>query len=345
MRTFSGSKGFGVDRFSGIYIWILFVVVFGALSPDLFLNSTTLRSVATEQAVVAMLGLALVAPLACGVFDLSIGAHVTLSAVLVSMMQERYGFGMWEAIAITLTCGILIGTINGFIVVYLKVSSFIGTLGVGTILAAVQTIATNNLEPLPPTSRSWSLLTQHTVLGFPMVVWYLLVLAVVLWWLLEVKPFGRYVYAVGGNAEAARLSGLRVDRYTWLSFILCGAITSLAGVFYASLVGPSLTFGSSLLLPAFAAAFLGFTQIRPGRFNVWGTVIAVYVLATGVRGLQMLTSVQWLNDMFNGVALILAVAFAGWRQRARLTRKPPEAPPVAADDAAGSRPDVGAHIH
>lgn len=317
---------FGIERFSGLYIWALFIVVFGALNPDLFLTSNTLHSVAAEQAIVAMLGLAILIPLACGSFDLSIGANINLSAVLVTLLQVRWNFDMWTAIAITVIVGILIGVLNGFIVVVLQVSSFIGTLGVATVLVAVQTIVTNNLEPSPVISDTWSNLTQQKLFGFQMVFWYLILLAVALWWVLEHMPLGRYIYAVGGNPEAARLSGVRTGKYTWISMIMCGGIASIAGVLYASAVGPSLTFGNSMLLPAFAAAFLGFTQIRPGRFNVWGTVIAVYVLATGVRGIQYMTSVQWLNDMFNGLALILAVAFAGWRQRARLTKKPKNSP-------------------
>jgi ribose transport system permease protein len=92
--------------------------------------------------------------------------------------------------------------------------------------------------------------------------------------------------------------------------MLSATVSGIAGVLYASIAGPSLTYGPALLLPAFAAAFLGSTQFRPGRFNVWGTVVAVYVLAIGVKGLSFVTSVQWLNDMFNGVALIIAVALS-----------------------------------
>lgn len=323
---------FGIERFSGLYIWAAFIIVFGALNPNLFLTSKTLHSIAAEQAIVAMLGLAILIPLACGCFDLSIGANINLSAVLVSLLQVSWGLNMWVSIAIALLVGLLIGFINGLIVVVFQVSSFIGTLGVATILVAVQTIVTHNLEPSPVINAAWSNLTQHKLLGFQMVFWYLLILAIVLWWVLEHMPLGRYIYAVGGNPEAARLSGIRTGRYTWISMIMCGGIASLAGVLYASAVGPSLTFGNSMLLPAFAAAFLGITQIKPGRFNVWGTVIAVYVLATGVRGIQYITSVQWLNDMFNGLALILAVAFAGWRQRARLTRKPKATVQAELDD-------------
>ena len=160
---------------------------------------------------------------------------------------------------------------------------------------------------------------------------YLLALALLVWWVLDHTPVGRYLYAIGGNNEAARLSGLNVGRWSWLSLVASASIAGLAGIFYGSLSGPSLTFGQTLLLPAFAAVFLGSTQITPGRFNVWGTMLAVYVLATGVQGLQFVTGVQWLNDMFNGVALVAAVAFAGWRQRGPGRRGRETSEPVSED--------------
>jgi ribose transport system permease protein len=126
---------------------------------------------------------------------------------------------------------------------------------------------------------------------------------------------GRYMRAIGANPDAARLSGVRVDRWSFLSLVMSGGIAALGGVLYTSLTGPSLSFGATLLLPAFAAAFLGSTQLQPGRFNVWGTLLAIYVLATGVVGMQLISGQQWLSDMFNGIALILAVALAVNRQR------------------------------
>ena len=130
-----------------------------------------------------------------------------------------------------------------------------------------------------------------------------MILAFVLWWLTAHTPAGRYLFAIGGNTEAARLSGVRVERYTALALILSAVIAAFAGVMFSSLNGPSLNFGGTLLLPAFAAAFLGSTQLTPGRFNVWGTLLAIYVLATGVQGLQLVSGASWLSDMFNGVAL------------------------------------------
>jgi len=321
----------GVDRFSGLYLWVMFFVVFAVWTPNLFLTSVTLHSVVHAQVVAAMLGLAVMIPLAANTFDLSVGATIGLSAVVVCWLQNNHGYSVGSAMAVAVAVCIVIGAVNGFVVVVLKVNSFIATLGMASILAAVLAIVSDQSQPLPPTSKAWMNLTQHEVGGFQVIVLYLLVLAAVVWWVMAKTPAGRYLYAIGGNADAARLSGVSVGKWTWISLIASAGISGAAGVLYASQNGPSLTFGTALLLPAFSAAFLGSTQFTPGRVNVWGTVLAVYVLATGVKGLQLVTGVQWLSEMFSGVALILAVAFAGWgNSRAVATE--------ATDDPGGDAP-------
>jgi ribose transport system permease protein len=233
----------------------------------------------------------------------------------VAVLIDRQGWNIWLAIVVTLFVAALVGVVNGFIVVKLRLSSFIATLGMATVLSAVQTIITGPNQPLPPTSRTWLNLTQYQVFGFQIVVVYMIILGALLWWMLEFTPMGRYLYAVGGNSEAARLSGIETGFWTWTALTVSSTICGIGGVLYASQIGPALTFGSAMLLPAFAAVFLGSTQITPGRFNILGSFIAVFVLATGIKGLQLVTSAQWLSDMFNGLALIVAVAFAIWRQR------------------------------
>jgi ribose transport system permease protein len=305
---------FGLQSYSGLYLWALFIVIFGVLKPDLFLTSATVHSIASSQAVLAMLALALLIPLTAGVYDLSVGAVVNFSTIFVVVLQTKHGQGMWTAMAMSVGVCTLIGVINGFVVVKLKVNSFVATLGMATIVVALQLIVSDQSQPLPPASIEWRNLTQSTILGFQVIIYYVLILAVIVWWVLDRTPAGRYLYAIGSNAEAARLTGIAIGRWSWLSLIASAAISGVAGVLYASLSGPSLTYGQSLLLPAFAAVFLGSTQIKPGRANTWGTVMAVYVLATGVFGLQFVTGAQWINNMFNGVALIAAVSFAVWRQ-------------------------------
>jgi len=305
----------GLDRFSAIYLWAIFVVVFGLWSPNEFLTRATFQSVASSQSIAGILAIAVLVPLACGQFDLSVGANANLTGIVVILFQTSLHWGVIESVLVSVLIGLSVGAVNGFIVVKLRVNSFIATLAMSSVLAAALIIVTNSQQPPPVTTAAWTGLTQATVFGVQIIVVYLLALGLLTWWFLAHTPAGRYLYATGGNAEAARLSGVRVGRWSWISLTIAGGIAGLGGVLFSSLTGPSLTFGATLLLPAFAAAFLGSTQVQPGRFNVWGTLIAIYVLATGVEGLQLVSGQQWLSDMFNGVALIVAVALAGWRQR------------------------------
>ena len=309
-RTPRPKFNLGFDRFSGLYLWALFIIVFALWTPDTFLTSSTLHSVAAQQAVTGMVALALLIPLAAACYDLSVGATANVAGILTIVLMNGHHWAVVPAVAAGILLAVAIGCVNALVVVKLGVNSFIATLGMGSVLAATQVIVSSNAQPLPPTSTAWNNFTQTTVLGFQIVVLYLLILAFVLWWLTAHTPVGRYLYAIGGNTEAARLSGVRVERYTALTLIASATIGGIAGIMFSSLNGPSLNFGGTLLLPAFAAVFLGSTQLIPGRFNVWGTLLAIYVLATGVQGLQLVSGASWLNDMFNGVALIIAVALS-----------------------------------
>ncbi len=261
-----------------------------------------------------MLGLGVLIPLIGGNFDLSVGAVANLSGILAVVMQNNHHWSVGESIALALVSSIFIGMVNGFLIVKWHVNSFIVTLGMSTLLAALLDIVTANSQPLIPSSHLWNNLATFQVGGFEAYVFYAFICAFIVWWVLDHTPFGRYLYAIGANKEASKLAGVRVDRWVWMSMVMSATISGVAGVLYCSASGPALTFGPSLLLPAFAACFLGATQLRPGRFNVWGSVLAVYVLAIGVSGLQLVTGQQWINEMFNGVALIGAVSFAVWRQ-------------------------------
>ncbi len=321
-------KKLAFERFSGLYIFALLIVGFSIWMPDLFFSLATLRSVASDKSISAMLALSLIIPLSCGTFDLSVAANINFSTLLVIKLINgknedgiASGLPLPLAILVTILVAALIGFVNGFIVVKLKVSSFIATLGTASIIAAMMVVLTGNRQPLPAVSSAWKSISTTQFLGFQAVVFYMLAIALIVWFVLDHTPTGRYLFAIGSNADASRLSGVRVDAYIWMSLVASGAICGLAGVFYGSLAGPSLTYGGGLLLPAFAAVFLGSTQISPGRFNVWGTVLSIYLLATGVKGLQLATDVQWLSPLFSGVALIVAVSVALNRQDSLVEKK------------------------
>jgi len=303
--------GFGLDKFSGLYVWGLLILVFAIWVPDLFLTSQNFRIIASSQAVSAIVALGLLVPVACGVFDLSIGATVGVSETLVIYMQANH-HGTLAGIGCALLAGLAIGLVNAFVVLKLRVDSFIGTLGMSSILAAAILAITNSAYISAPLGTgTFTKFGQGKLFSLPLPVFYMIAIGLVLWWLLEYTPIGRYLYGIGGNPQAARLAGVRVDRITAGAFVTSGVVAAFAGVVLAAELGSGdSSVGDAYLLPAFSAVFLGATQIRPGRVNVLGTLIAIFLLATGVKGLQLAGAPNYISPLFNGAALIIAVALA-----------------------------------
>jgi ribose transport system permease protein len=212
------------------------------------------------------------------------------------------------ALAVSGFCGF----VSGFIIVRLHVNSFIATLGVSQVLLGAVLLLSNNTQLIGELPDSWSNLGTNNLLGIPIVVYFLLLLALVLWYMLEFTRVGRYMFATGGNPDAARLAGVRTDRVIWGVFIASGLTAGLAGVIF-SMTSPlySSTIGAGYLFPAVAAVFLGASQLSQ-RPNVWGTLIAYFALAFGIQGLVLAASdaAVWSQPVFQGVSLILAVALA-----------------------------------
>ncbi len=246
----------GMHRFSGLYVLALIIIVFGIWVPDTFLTTQTLKTVASQQAVVAILALALLVPLAAGIFDLSVGTMLGLAVVLVCKFQAM-GIPFGLAIVLTLLIGATVGAVNAFVVVFWRVDSFIATLGSSSILGALIYWVSGNQTIVTGISPDFVRLGQGDLWGVPLPVVYLVVLAALLLYLTEYRPLGRKIYATGGNELAARLSGVRTDALVVLSLVLSGCIAAFAGVVFAAIIGSgSLTAGPPFLLPAFAALFL-----------------------------------------------------------------------------------------
>jgi len=314
----TGARHLQLARLSGLYLWLLIIVVFALVIPSTFLTATTASNIASTQAITAIVSIGLLAALSAGSFDLSVGSNLGLAAVLCGWLTVNKGMNPLLAVLVTLAVGIGIGTVNAVLVVYVGIDSFIVTLGVSSILLALTGLVSNNefIGPLPESLQSF---VDWSQLGVSGVTWYALALAIIAWVALEHTAAGRRTAATGANLQAARLAGVATNRHRVVTLIICGLFASLAGVLVAAKTGQvSATIGAPYLLPAFSACFLGTTQLKPGRFNVWGTVLALLLLGTGVAGLQLLGGKLWISDMFTGVALVLAVAFAVLGQKRRL---------------------------
>jgi ribose transport system permease protein len=300
----------GLDRFSGLYVWAALIVLFGFWVPDTFLRSDNLSIVANESAITAMLALGIGLPLAAGVFDLSFAGVAGIS-VAVNVWAQVSGWNAILAALAACTVAATIGAINGFLVVRLNISSFIATLGMSSILIAVEYKITGGQIVSQGLSNSFVNLFSKRILSIPLPFWVMLILAAVVFIIMDYLPVGRYLFAVGGNPVAARLAGVRVNRIVFGSLVASSTVAGIAGVVLAAQLRQSTPdVGPAYLIPAFSAVFLGSTQIKPGRVNVLGTLIAVYLLATGVNGLLLAGAQSYITNLFNGGALIIAVALA-----------------------------------
>ncbi len=308
-------------RISGVYI-LLALIVFYSLATTTFFETTTLRTIATEQAITAIVAMGLTVALAAGVFDLSIAGTMGLANIVVAKLMADGGLDPVVAILLTLVVGAFIGLVNGLLVTKARIDPFIATLGTNSILLAAIFVVSNNQNVLGiPTD--FQSIAGNELLGVPLPVFYVLGLALLLWYVLACTPLGRRLYATGGGREVARLAGVPTTRYIIGAFVTSAVVASMAGILVVATIGTGSTeVGASYLLPAFAAVFLGATQFRPGRFNIWGTVLAVYLLATGVKGLVLMGADVWVPDLFNGVALIVAVGLSGLQRRAKRKAAP-----------------------
>lgn len=293
-------------------LWVLaaIVIIFSITIPRTFLSPRTWSSLLDTQAVVAIAAIALVIPLAAGAFNLAIGAQVGLASMLIGWLLVPMGLPIPISILLTILGSAVVGLITGLIIVRARIDSFIATMGISSLLAAAVTLLSGGRQILGMPTELGDF-GSGRVLGFTYPFLVMIALAFLVWYVLERTPLGRRVYATGGNPEAARLSGVKVGLVVIGSLTACAALTGVAGILVtARLTNADPTIGPAYLLPAFTAAFLGSTQFQGGRFNVWGTVLSVYVLAAGVKGLQLSGAPTWIPDAFNGLALLVAVGLA-----------------------------------
>jgi ribose transport system permease protein len=301
-----------------LLVFLLIMLVFGLLRPSSFFSATNINTIMVSQSVTAILAFAEMVPLATRHFDLSIGYHLGMAQVLVVGLQVNQGLGWPEAAALVMLLSLVVGVVNGVLVTYLRIDSFIATMGTGTLLYGVTNWYTNGEQiagvNLPD---SFTNLTQ-IVHGIPLPALYVAVVALILWVVTERLPVGRNLYVIGANVRAAELTGIDVRRHVVGAFMVSGVLSGFAGIVLGSILQtgtPSV--GPEYLLPAFAATLLGATSIRPGRVNVVGTIVSVLVLAFSFSGVQQLGAPFYVQYFFNGGILVVAVGLSVYAARRR----------------------------
>lgn len=320
LNSEQGSAMHVLGRFGLLIILALVILTFSVWKPDTFLAWANFQGTFEQQAIILMVALAAVLTLVVGEFDLTVGANAGMASIFTVGLSENQGLSPWLAIAAAVAMAGAVGLTNGLIVTRLGVNSFITTLGMATLIAGFNQLYTGGLD-LNTSPEGLLSIGRADVFGVSAPVVVALATALVLIIVLQKLPVGREFIAVGANRRAAELTGIQPDRKVVLAFTLGGAVAGLGGAFYgASLGSAGLATGATLLLPAFAAAFLGATVITPGRYNVLGTIIAVLVLAFTVSGLEQVGVDPWAQFVLQGAALIAAVALSSWAIKLRTAR-------------------------
>lgn len=315
-------RGHHIGAYGLLALAVLLFLVFSLVLPDTFPTRDNVSSILSNQSIPAILALGATIPIATGKFDLSMGYGLGLAHVMVMQLIVDTGWP-WPLACLTVVLGgALVGVLNGVIVEYVQIDSFIATLGTGSMMYAVTGWITDGSRIVPGPDglpAAFTGLYDSRFLGLPLPAYYVLALAAALWVVLERLPLGRYMYVIGSSRRTADIIGIPSHRYSVYAFAGSGLVTGLAGVLLAAQQqtgNPSV--GLDYLLPAFVGALLGSTTVKPGRVNALGTVVAVAVLAIGLAGIGQLGADFWATPLFNGATLLIAVGLAGYSARRRL---------------------------
>jgi ribose transport system permease protein len=305
----SAIRRLGLERYAIVIVLVAMIVAFGVDIPSTFLSIGNLSNILGSQAVLFILVMAVLLPTIMGDFvDLSLGSSLGLSAMVLAVLNVQHHTNVLVACLAGIAAAVIVGLFNVFFVVYFDNDPFIVTLGTMTIVQGIIYIVSgNNSVGIVSTNLSnW--VFSNEFLSIPLEFYYGLAIFLVVWYVLSFTPTGQKALVIGQSREVARLSGIRVDRQRSWAFIIGAGIAGLAGIAYAATNGTvDPTAGSALILPAYAAVFLGATAIRPGRINALGALIAVYFLAAGTAGFELLGAQSYYQQIFYGAALVAAI--------------------------------------
>ena len=299
-----------------VILMVGLIVVFSILLPNTFPTLLNLRAILSDKAIIALLALAATVPMVAGRIDLTVGYGIVLWHILAISLQTVLGLPWPVAVVVVLLLGTAVGFLNGVLVEVARIDSFIATLGTGTVLYAVALWHTGGRQMVGQLPDGFYAINGTFVVGLPITAFYVLAIALAMWVVLDHTPVGRYLYAIGANQRAAQLNGIPTRKYVIGAFMCSGTLTAITGVLLAAKlrIGQA-SVGLEFLLPALVGAFLGSTTIKPGRVNVWGTIVGVAILAVGISGIQQFGGSFWVEPMFNGVTLLVSIGIAGYAQR------------------------------
>jgi ribose transport system permease protein len=298
-----------LNRFMLFIILIIEVVTFSQLTPYFF----RLNNLLSVGRGIATLGIVAIGQTMCiltGGFDLSVGGSAALTGVVTGYFaSSTFGnLSYGAAVTIGLCIALLVGTINGFLIAKIKINPFITTMSMNFILGGAVILITKN--PITVNTVAFKFLGATTLgkIQFPLPILLLFLLYISFGFILKYTVFGRKMYATGGNVEAARISGINVDKSIFFTYVLSAILSGFAGIVLASRIATANpNIGGSYAMESIAAAVLGGTALTGGEGNIWGAFLGVLVTGLLSNGLIMVGAPQAWRDIATGIVLILAI--------------------------------------
>lgn len=301
-----------LEAYAFLAMLVIAAVFFSVWSEtsETFTSAANIRTLIGSNAVIAIVAIAALVPLVCYEFDLSVGAIAGLSSIYVATVLAS-GWSVPLAVGLGIVLGLVVGTINALLITRIGVNAVITTLGMSIIVDGVINQKSHGLAVTGNIPLGFSEFGSSNWFGIPKIAYILALIALIVYYVLEHTPYGRYLYAFGSNRSAARLVGIRTKLTLGLTFLIAGALSGAAGVLQVSRAGSAdPKVGDSFTLPALAAAFLSAAAIKPGRYNVAGTLVAIFFLGVLNNGLNLAGSPEYVSNYVNGAALIVGVALA-----------------------------------
>jgi ribose transport system permease protein len=291
------------------------LIVFSLARSDVFPTVDNLLNIMNQVSILGTMAFGLTVCLVMGLFDLSIAAMATLGGYVATFLLVQYPdtISVPLAVLISLAVAGAIGIFNGLIVSYLGISAFIATLATGSIITGAMLGISNSKTIITGIPDEFLVIGQGSVFGVSNPILIMLAIGFILWLLLEHTQLGRHLYAIGGSAEASRLSGIAVKRYAPIALAICAGCAGLGGLIAASVLGAGRPqgVGDTYLLNAFAAVFIGASSLRPGKFHIIGTFIGVMLIGVINNGLSVMGVPTYWQYIVQGVLLIIALFSAG----------------------------------
>lgn len=286
---------------------VIIILVFSLLRPDAFFTLQNLVNISRQISLLVIVAIGATLIMVMEEFDLSLGALASLGGIIGATLAVSGVPILFAMLAAVLGCA-LIGLFSGWLITKFNVLSFITTLAMSTIITGIIFAITGGSTVFQGVPRSYRSVGTSMVLGIPLLTIIMLLLTVLFWFIMRHTPFGRKLYAIGGNQKAALVSGIPVKRMKVIAFALCAGLSGLAGVLLSSRLGSAHpSGGDGLFLQAYAAVFLGKTMFLGGVANIWGTLVGSIILGVLANGLTIMQVPTFMQDLLTGCIIIMAL--------------------------------------